>query len=262
MLRYTCTFCGKKRSVEKLVQIKSDISKKKTWICINEASNFTDIHTIRVNTEKPVFVELFSGSKHISNAAALRGFETISVDCVPKFKPTICKDIQNLKRGDLPGNVHVLWASVPCTTYSVLSLAHHWQTHSIGYRNYYYTPKTPEAVETLRILNKTCKLIAQINPIYYFIENPRGALRHMPQMRLIPYRRTVSYADYGFDYYKPTDIFTNCKDFKPKQITGCVGRTFDNSIKDMNGAYERSLVPGLLIDEIFNSFSGKFFTDK
>lgn len=65
-------------------------------------------------------------------------------------------------------------------------------------------------------------------------------------------------ATLGFDYYKPTDIWTNCKDFKPKQIRGCMGVEFENSVKDLPNAYERSLIPPGLICEVFDSFKNKF----
>lgn len=255
--RYTCTFCKKKRNEEYLLQSFDKIHNKKSWICKDHTSILSDIRSIRTSQNKPIFIELFSGSKHISNHAAQEGFEVISIDNNPKLNPTICKNIQSVNRKSLPGSVAVVWASIPCTTFSILSIPKQWDKISIGYRNYYYVPKTPAAIEALRIVNKTLKLIAEINPIYYFIENPRGALRHFPQMKLVPYRKTVSYADYGFDYYKPTDIFTNCESFNPKQLTWAVGKEFDRSVEDLPNAYERSLIPQPLIEEIFQSFTNK-----
>lgn len=256
-MRKTCTYCKKKRNIEFLVKTTDKIHNKSSWICKDHTSILTDVSTIRTSENKPVFIELFSGSQHISNYAQSVGFEAISIDNNPKLKPTICKDIQNVKRNSLPGTVAVVWASIPCTTFSIMAIANQWDKISIGYRNYYYIPKTKEAIEALRLVNKTLNLIAEINPIYYFIENPRGALRHFPQLKLIPYRHTVSYSDYGFDYYKPTDIFTNNKEFNPKPIKTCVGIEFEKQVKNLNNAYERSLVPQKLIEEIFDSFLNK-----
>jgi hypothetical protein len=256
--RYTCKFCGRKRNQTELTKIQSDIFKKEVWICREHASKISDVTSIRETQKKPVFLEIFSGSKHISEYAESLGFEVHNIDFEKKYNPTICGDITKIKLGDLPPVVNVAWCSVPCYVYSVMSLAKHWEKISIGHRNYYYIPKSSDAIQALRILNKTLRIIAQLNPQYYFIENPRGALRHMPQMKLVPYRHTVSYADYGFDYYKPTDIWTNCESFKPKPITGCVGRKFSSSIVDLPGSYERSLIPPGLIEEVFNSFKNKF----
>ena len=141
----------------------------------------------------------------------------------------------------------MIWASIPCTVYSILNLHRHWKKICIGYRRYYYVPKTPEALEALRILTATIRLIKKLKPLYYFIENPRGALRHMPHMAFVPYRRLVHYSDYGFDYPKPTDIFTNCPHFTPiqptnKKLNGHAG------VMTLPSAYERSLVPQGLIE--------------
>jgi hypothetical protein len=257
-IRKVCTYCKKKRNISELINVEDKFFNKKSWICKNHTSILKDIGSIRTNNQKPLFVEFFSGSKHISNYAESLGFEVISVDNVEKFNPTFCVDIQKFKSSMIPRRVSVIWASIPCTTYSIMNISNMWNKISIGYRNYYYIPKNQKSIEALRILNKTLRLIAELNPVYYFIENPRGALRHFPQMKLIPYRKTVAYSDYGMDYYKPTDIFTNCVDFKPIEIKSCVGMEFENSVKNLKNAYERSLIPDLLIKEIFESFKDKF----
>ena len=52
------------------------------------------------------------------------------------------------------------------------------------------------------------KLIRELNPQYWFIENPRGGLRKMRFMKDLP-RYTLTYCQYGDTRMKPTDIFTN-----------------------------------------------------
>jgi hypothetical protein len=256
--RYHCAICNKKRNESELIKISSDFGKKEIWSCRVHTSNYKDVVSIRTPNKKPVFLELFSGSKHISNHAERLGFEVFNIDFERTYSPWLCSDILKVKESQLPQNVQVVWASIPCTVYSVLSLANHWDKLSIGHRNYFYVPKTNEAINALKILNKTLKIIASLNPVYYFIENPRGALRHFPQMKLIPYRRSVAYSDFGMDYYKPTDIFTNCKSFQPQKLRSCVGLKFSRTVKDLSSAYERSKVPGLLIEELFNSFKHQF----
>lgn len=255
MKRYYCSICGAKRIESKMTQITSKLSNKSQRVCITHVSKLKDIIDIRDTKEKPVFVEMFSGSGHISEIARSEGYQSITIDFESKFNPDICIDIQNLRRSFLPRSVDIVWASIPCTVYSILSLAHHWDKISIGYRQYYYIPKTKEAIGALRILNKTINLIKQMNPIYYFLENPRGALRHLSHMRFIPFRRTVSYSDYGFNVYKPTDIFTNCPYFKPKEITSAVGKEFKEQIIEIKNSYQRSLVPPDLIKELFKSIN-------
>jgi len=238
-----------------MLHIEYKLLRKSGWICREHASTSADIAHIRTSNEKPVFVELFSGSGHVSEVAATCGYETVTIDVEEKYNPDIRIDIANLRASQLPGTVDVLWASIPCTVYSILNIPNQWDKISIGWRQYYYVPKTKKAIEALRILTKTILLIKKLNPIYYFIENPRGALRHMPHMKFIPYRKTVSYADYGFDYYKPTDIFTNCQYFQPIEIRGAVGQKFDTDIQSLSSAYERSLIPPELIRYLFDSIN-------
>ena len=250
MTRHHCTYCHRKRTADKLTNFHYPAFKKSVWICKEHTSTGVDVFAQRAPGEKPIFLELFSGSGHIAAAASIRGFDTVTVDIEPKFNPDICIDIQNLRRSILPRSVDVVWASIPCQVYSILNLANHWEKICIGYRRYYYTPKTPAALEALRILAATIRLIKKLNPIFYFIENPRGALRHMPHMAFVPYRRLVHYSDYGFDYPKPTDIFTNCPHFTPIQPTnkklnpdGYRGA----GVMALGSAYERALVPPKLI---------------
>ena len=48
----------------------------------------------------------------------------------------------------------------------------------------------------------------ELNPKFFFIENPVGALRKMDFMHGIP-RYTITYCKFGFPYRKATDIWTN-----------------------------------------------------
>ncbi len=154
--------------------VRHRLYQKPTWICSDHVSEFSDIFDVRTSQPKPVFLELFSGSGHIAAAASMRGFETITVDIEPRFSPDICIDICNLRRSLLPDRVDVVWASIPCTVYSILNLSNHWTKICIGYRRYHYSPATPEALEALRILTATLRLIRKLKPLYYFIENPQG----------------------------------------------------------------------------------------
>jgi hypothetical protein len=62
----------------------------------------------------------------------------------------------------------------------------------------------------------TLDLIRELAPRFFFIENPMGGLRKMDYMQGIP-RHLITYCQYGFDYRKATDIFTNHPrpEFKP-----------------------------------------------
>lgn len=253
MKRHYCTHCGRKLSGDNIEEVYYTLLKRYAYHCTNCMSINADIMRVRKNGEQPVFLELFSGSAHVAQEAARRGYETVTVDNNKKFGADITTDILKIKRKQLPKKVDVVWASVPCTYFSILNIPDHWERTNIGYRDYLYTPKTKKAVWALKVLNKTIRLIKELKPNFYFIENPRGALRHMPQMAAIPYRSTISYNDYGFDYFKPTDIFHNCYSFKPKEAPYQNDRQFTIRVTDLPSAYERSLIPPLLINELFDS---------
>lgn len=249
-LRHTCVYCKAKRYASAMSLISHPLIPGTHWICRLHVSASGDILEVRDSQQKPVFVELFSGSGDMSAAARCAGFDTITIDIDPANKPDICIDIMNLRRSALPGCVDVIWASVPCETYSVLSISAHWEKINLGYRNYWYTPRTPAASTALRLLTSTIRLITRLNPRLYFIENPRGALRHIPQLAFVPYRRSVAYSDYGTPYNKPTDIFTNCKAFKPKELTRSAGKKFEYFLTDVEGRLNRAKIPPALIAEV------------
>ncbi len=254
MTRHTCTFCQAKRYAAEMSLVRHRLFGEKTaWVCSSHVSEFSDIFDVRTPAPKPVFLELFSGSGQIAAAASMRGFEGVTVDINPKFRPDVVADICNLRRSALPGRVDVIWASIPCTVYSVLNLANHWQKIPIGHRRYHYSPTTPEALQALRILAATLRLIRKLKPLYFFLENPRGALRHMPHVQAIPFRRSVHYSDYGFSYPKPTDIFTNCPHFVPITPIGKAKLNGNASgIADLHGAFRRALVPPQLVSYLLD----------
>ena len=99
-------------------------------------------------------------------------------------------------------------------------------------------------------------LIKELQPKYYFIENPRGGLRKMDFMQGIP-RHTVTYCQYGDKRMKPTDIWTNhpdpqflppCKNGDPCHVKAPRGaKTGTQGIK---GAIDRARIPERLCNHI------------
>lgn len=248
MSRHYCTICGSKRNEDFMIRNWETGGK---WSCKKHFSSVDKSGHLEKKRD-PIFLELFSGSGEISKVAEDMGFVTITVDIEKKFKPDICIDIENLRRNQLPGTVDVMWISIPCTVYSILNLENHWKKICIGHRRYFYIPESERAVQALRILDCVISLIKKVDPKYLFIENPRGALRHFPHLKLLR-RNELSYADYGFDYYKPTDIFHNCQAWRCKKIRTAKGRKFKGSVAELKNNYERSKVPPELIKEILNS---------
>ena len=83
-------------------------------------------------------LELFAGSRSIGKEAEKQGFEVFSVD-INNFKDIdLVIDILDLKKEMIPFSPDVIWASPPCTYFSVASIGHHWNKDD--------TPKTKEAL--------------------------------------------------------------------------------------------------------------------
>ena len=161
-----------------------------------------------------ILLELFAGTRSISKAFEKHGWTTYSVEWDKKFENiTLYADISELTADQViyicGGRPTVIWASPDCTTYSIVGLHNH-RKKILG--------KITPISDYAKFCDKTNKhlleLIEELKPDYFFIENPRGALRKMPFMldlekRGLMKRYTVTYCQYGDFRQKPTDIWTN-----------------------------------------------------
>lgn len=205
---------------------------------------------IKINgREKVNTIELFCGTKSFSKIAKEKGYTIFTTDFNPSFSPDLCEDILKLNAKDFPKDIFILWASPPCTSFSVASIGSSW------FENYH--PKRVETALGMAYVLKTIKLIEQIKPKYWFIENPRGVLRKMAFMNKLD-RREICYCRYGDTRMKPTDIWTNFKEWKPREMcfNGCedhisAPRGSKTGTQGLKGATERSVIPSQLFNEIF-----------
>ena len=204
-------------------------------------------------------LELFAGSCSFSNVAKEYGHETFTVDNGTDFitldhytKIDLVQDILELDVDDIPFQPDIIWASPPCTTFSIASCGHHWNApDDEGNRK----PKTKEAETGLLLLEQTIWLMNELQPKYYVIENPRGLMRKMGAVEYMT-RHTVTYCQYGDNRMKPTDIWTNlpwtprpmCKNGMP--CHEAAPRGSKTGTQGLKGAYERSKVPYELCKEI------------
>lgn len=198
-------------------------------------------------------LELFAGSRSIGKIAESLGIEVFSSD-INKFTGIdYVVDILNFDYNKVTFSPTIIWASPPCTAFSVASIGYHWTGGK-----YAYVPKTETAILGLKIVKKTIDIIDFYKPKFWFIENPRGLLRKMEIMQGYE-RKTITYCQYGDERMKPTDIWTNCLKWKPKPMCkngdNChvsAPRGSRTGTQGRKNAYERSKIPSKLCYEILN----------
>lgn len=201
-------------------------------------------------------LELFCGTKSISNAFKERGHTVYTVDWEKEFTPDLIADIGKLTAKQIiklcGGVPDVIWASPDCTTYSVAAISHHRKQDEYGN----LVPITEYAKYCDKVNKHLLDLINELKPRFYFIENPRAALRTMDFMKGL-YRYTVTYCQYGEKRMKPTDIWTNHPEpnFKPPCKNGdkCHEPAPRGSItgtQGIKGSKARAVIPKLLCEHI------------
>jgi site-specific DNA-cytosine methylase len=195
-------------------------------------------------------LELFSGTQSISKVFREHGHETFTIDFNPKFAETtdICADILTITTQDILekfGRPDVIWASPDCTSYSIAAISHHRTREESGN----LAPKSDYAKHCDKVNQHVLRLIEELAPKYYFIENPRGGMRKMTFMQDLP-RYTVTYCQYGDDRMKPTDIWTNhpAPNFRPMCKNGdscheAAPRGSKTGTQGRKNAVERSKIP-------------------
>lgn len=204
-------------------------------------------------------LELFAGSRSIGKVCDELGHEVFSSDWTPFDGIDYAVDINQFDTSKVPFIPDMIWASPPCTTFSVASIGKHWDMNR--------RPKTEDALMGLQILKKTIALIDHfrtLNPhLIWYIENPRGMMRRMDAFNILPHiRQTVTYCQYGDTRMKPTDIWTNNYDWSPrpacKNGMSChisAPRGSRTGTQGLKGSYVRSQIPYELCKEIVLSSS-------
>lgn len=128
---------------------------------------------------------------------------TCSVDNDPKRKNiTLVRDFEFLDLAELPFVPNIIWASLPCTTYSLAA-------STAGHRNPDGSPATEFAAKSDRLGKRMVELILSFPDAIYYVENPRAGLRTMEFMKPLGQPVTVWWCRYGDKSAKPTDIWTN-----------------------------------------------------
>ena len=145
-------------------------------------------------------LELFAGSRSVGKVAEELGYNVFSVDINNFDNIDYVTDILEFDTNKVPFKPDIIWASPPCTHFSVTQIGRNWYHDN--------TPKTEGAKLGIKLVKKTLEIIKLLKPKFYYIENPRGKLRKLDIMKGLP-RTTVWYCRYGDSAAKPTDIWSN-----------------------------------------------------
>ena len=192
-------------------------------------------------------LELFKGTGSFGKAIKEIYPEAniISLDILAKYEPTYCCDILDFEYKQYPvGHFDIIWASPECKVFSQR------QYSNIG-RIY----ESREHLEQVRLehhkyVERTVEIIRYFNPEWWFIENPYySAMREVPVMKKLPSYR-FDYCQFGFDYKKPTRIWTNRTDLTDTSCT-CASKHRQmqySTSQDQRYSIPRDLLLHLLTD--------------
>jgi len=134
--------------------------------------------------------------KHIAEAFRKAGHEVKEFETVDQEIPELQPD--------------VIWVSPPCSALSKAGAWKHWEVTEDA-----YIPKTEVAKEDYAFLDLALEMISNVKPKLWFVELPMGLGRKMETLQGLP-RLTTTFCQYGYEFRKETDIWTNIKGWNIK----------------------------------------------
>jgi hypothetical protein len=163
-----------------------------------------------------IIFDFFSGTGSSTQGFAEAGDTVIRFELDGQFEANEHCDIMELTADYLLatyGQPDFIWASPPCTAFSVASIGHHWRGGKQAYE-----PKTEAARYNQEIVRHTRTLIEQLGPrLGFLIENPRGMLRKLDPVAGLD-RVTITYCQYGDSRQKPTDLWGIVPNWNPRPM--------------------------------------------
>lgn len=205
-------------------------------------------------------LELFKGTGSVSKVMKQAGHEVVSLDILGKFDPTHVCDILDFDYQQYPPkHFQVIWASPECKVYSQL------QTTNVGPHRKFRTRQELDDTrqEHSKYVEKVLEIIDYFSPDEWYIENPyQSAMKDLPCMRALRSFR-FDYCRFGYDYQKPTRIWTNRADLTNMTCTCAVkphkyriGITNPAKVSrggeaDITNTLERYSIPEALLRHLF-----------
>lgn len=194
-------------------------------------------------------LELYAGSRSVGKVAERRGHNVWSSDLIDFGGIDYVTDILQFDPSKVPFVPDMIWASPPCTAFSVAAIGKNWDKDT-------RLPKTDGARLGIQLLEKTLEIIGMYPDALFWMENPRGMMRKMPHVIGMT-RHTVTYCQYGDSRMKPTDVWTNSKLWAPRPMCSngdpchdAAPRGSSTGTQGVKGAYARSQIPDALCEEI------------
>lgn len=203
-------------------------------------------------------LELFAGTRSIGKAFESKGHEVYSIEWDKTFTDIDWyEDIGKITAKDILdrfGKPDVIWASPDCATFSIAAISHHRTKAPDGI----LLPTSEYAKRCDEIDRNVLRLIEDLEPKYWFIENPVGGMRKSWFMQPYnKYRHTVTYCQYGDTRMKPTDIWTNHPHpkFKPRCKNGdschqSAPRGSRTGTQGLKGSKQKAIIPKQLCEYI------------
>lgn len=193
-------------------------------------------------------LDLFAGTGSATKAFEDAGHEVIKVELDTYFEAHE-RNIMELTASYLRekyGEFDFIWASPPCTTWSIASCGHHWKNGK----------PSEKALAAIEMVQHTLYLIHDLKPKAWLIENPRGLLRKQEMMQEFP-RFTITYCQYGDTRMKPTDLWGYLPNWTPRAMCKngdkcheTAPRGAKTGTQGLKGAKTRSMIAPQLSKEI------------